>query len=169
MRYVHPMLSSLAIAGLMTVLSTVASAQEPTEIGTKQAGGLEITLLSASPLSAEEIQRMMPGMGGMGGMRGMGSMMRGMPGMGGMAGAEAEPTHWIGVIVRDLKDDRVVPGLQITLAAQKGGVTRAVTLMPMRASYGANISLPEKGRYTVTVTIAQSGQPLSVDFEFDYP
>lgn len=87
----------------------------PTAHGTKQADGLEVTLISVPPLSPEEMQRMMPGMGGMGGMQGMGSMMRGMPGMG---GGEAPPTHWIGVLVRDLKDDRVVRGLPITLTAR---------------------------------------------------
>lgn len=113
---------------------------------------------------------MMPGMSGMGGMqemmrgmRGMEGMMRGMPGMG--AGA---PTHWIGVFVRDLKEDRVVQGLQITLTARKGDVARTATLMPMRGSYGANISLPEKGRYTVTVAIARPENPVSVAFDFDY-
>jgi hypothetical protein len=40
--------------------------------------------------------------------------------------------------------------------------------MPMPGSYGANISLTEKGRYTVTVTIARPGRPVSVAFPFDH-
>lgn len=139
--------------------------REPTEHGTKQAGGLAVTLLSAPPLSPEAMQRMMPGMGGM---QGMGGMMRGMPGMGGMGETEARPTHWIGVVVRDLKDSRVVQGLSITLTAQKGSEARTVTLMPMPGSYGANISLPEKGRYAVTAIIARPGQPVDLAFDFEY-
>lgn len=140
--------------------------REPTEHGTKQGGGLEVTLLSAPPLSPAEMQRMMPGMGGMGGMQGMGGMMRGKPEMG-MGERQAEPTHWMGVVVRDL-DDRAVQDLDITLTAKRGGLTRTVKLMPMPGSYGANISLPEKGRYTVMVAVARAGQPVSVTFDFDY-
>lgn len=150
---------------------------EPTEHGMKQAGGLEVTLLSAPPLSPEEMQRMMPGtsggMQGMGGMPGgtMGGMMGGK-GMGGMMSGQGQgaPTHWIGVVVRDVKDDRAVRDLDITLVATKGGLMRTAKLMPMPGSYGANISLPEKGRYTVTITItvARPGQPVSVAFPFDY-
>lgn len=135
--------------------------REPTVHGTKQVDGLEVTLLSALPLSPEEMQKLMPGMGSM---QGMQQMMRGMPGMG---PAEGQPTHWIGVIVRDVKDDRVVQGLEITLTPRRDNVAQGVTLMPMPGSYGANISLPEKGRYTVTVTIAQPEKPLSTVFEFD--
>lgn len=137
--------------------------REPTEHGTKQAGGLAVTLLSAPPLSPEAMQKMMPGMGGMKGMQGMEGMM---PGMGGMGAPQ--PTHWIGVVVRDAKTDGVVQGLQVTLTALKGGVTRTVKLMPMPGSYGTNISLPEKGRYTVTVSIARPGQPVSLAFDFEY-
>jgi hypothetical protein len=165
-----------AMAGLTAFLPAAAVAQEPTEHGTKVTDGLEITLLSRPPLSPAEMQQMIPGMGGMGGMQGMGGMMRGqgmegmmrgMPGMGGMGGGEAQPTHWIGVVVRDLNDRRVVPDLQVTLTAQKGGLTRSVRLMPMPGSYGAHINLPEKGQYAV-VAIARPGQPLQVAFEFDY-
>lgn len=131
---------------------------EPTEHGTKQAGGLEVALVSAPPLSPEEMQRMMRGMGG--GMQGMGGMMSGQ--------GQGAPTHWIGVIVRDVKDDRAMQDLDITLTAKKGGLVRTAKLMPMPGSYGANISLPEKGRYTVTVTIARPGQPVSVAFPFDH-
>lgn len=164
MKYAHATVATVLTVGLTVALLAPASGQGVTEHGIKQADGLEVTLLSAPPLSPDEIQRMMPGMRGM---KGMGGMMSGMPGMEGMGGTEAQPTHWIGVIVRDLKDDRVVPGLRVTLTARKGELTRAVTLMPMRASYGANIALPEKGWYTATVTIARPGQPLSVPFELD--
>jgi hypothetical protein len=95
-------------------------------------------------------------------------MMSGMPAMGGMAGVEAPPTHYIGVLVSDLKDSTVEHGLQITLTARKAGLTRTVTLMPMPGSYGANISLPEKGRYTVAVTIARPENPVSIAFDFEY-
>lgn len=149
--------------------------RDPTEHGTKQAGGLEVTLLSSLPLSPDEMRRMMPSMGGTGRMQGTGGMMpgmqgmmRGMSGMGGMGRAEAPPTHWIGVIVRDLTDGKVAPDLHVTLTAQKGGLTRTVALMPMPGSYGTNISLPEKGRYTVMVTIDRPGQSVRVAFEFDY-
>jgi len=148
---------------------------EPTEHGMKQAGGLAVTLLSAPPLSPEEMQRMMPGMSG--GMQGMGGMpggnlggMMGGKGMGGMMSGQGQgaPTDWIGVVVRDVKDDRAVQDLDITLVATKGGLTRTAKLMPMPGSYGANISLPEKGRYTVTITVARPGQPVSVAFPFDH-
>ncbi len=168
MSRLEALVAIFAIAGCLAVLPTAALAQGPIEQGTKQVGGLEVTLLSAPPLSPAEMQQMMPGMGGMGGMQGMGSMMRGMPGMGGMGGGPAQPTHWIGVIIRDLKDGRVVPDLKITLSAQKDGLTRNAALMPMPGSYGANISLLEKGRYLVTITIGRQGQPLQVAFEFDY-
>lgn len=126
---------------------------DPTEHGTKTIGGLEITLVSAPPLSREQMAKMMPGMGPMGGMPAMPSM--------------GPATHWIGVIVRDVKEDRVVPDLQIRLTAQKGGLSRTVTLMPMPGSYGANISLPERGRYMVTVTIARPVSALTVTFELE--
>jgi len=135
---------------------TRARMAEPTEHGTRTVGGLEITLLTAPPLAQEQMAKMMPGM-----MQGMG----GMQGMGAMGG---QPTHWIGVIVRDVREDGVVPDLQITLAARKDGLARTVTLMPLPGSYGANISLPEKGRFNVTVTITRPGQPLNVPFDFDY-
>jgi len=148
--------------------------REPTEHGTKQAGGLEVTLVSTPPLSAEAMQRMMPGMSGgtqgMGGIQGgMGGMMGGK-GMGGMMSGQGQgaPTHWIGVIVRDVKEDRVVQDLDITLTAKKGGLGWTAKLMPMPGSYGANISLPEKGLYTVTVTIVRPGQPVSVGFPFNH-
>lgn len=149
---------------------------EPTEHGMKQAGGLEVTLVSAPPLSSDDMQRMMPGMGGgmqgMGGMQGgkdMGGMMSGK-GMGGMVSGQGQgaPTHWIGVIVRDVKDDRAMQDLDITLTAKKGSLVRTAKLMAMPGSYGANIGLLEKGRYTVTVTIARRGQPVSVAFPFDH-
>ncbi|MBI2001627.1 MAG: iron transporter [candidate division NC10 bacterium] len=126
---------------------------EPTEHGTKTVGDLEITLVSALPLSQEQMAKMMPGIGPMGGMPAMPSM--------------GPATHWIGVIVHSLKDGRVVPDLQITLTAQKRRLSRTVTLMPMPGSYGANISLPEKGRYKVTVTIARPVSALTVTFELD--
>ncbi|MBI2154198.1 MAG: hypothetical protein HYU24_10905 [Candidatus Rokubacteria bacterium] len=160
-------LTIVGIAGLLAVLPAASAAQEPTVHGSKQADALEIALLTSPPLSPEEMQQTMPGMGGTGAMQGMPQMMRGMPGMGGMRGEADQPTHWIGVIVRDLKDDRMVQGLDITLTAQKGQLTRTVALMAMPGSYGANISLPEKGRYTVTVTIDRPGQPARVAFEFD--
>ncbi len=174
MRHVRAILAMFAMAGLTAFLPAAASAQEPTEHGTKVVGSLEITLLSRPPLSPAEMQQMMPGMGGMQGMEGMMrdmqgmEGMRGMPGMGGMCGGEARPTHWIGVVVRNLEDNRVVPDLQVTLTAQKGRLTQTVKLMSMPGSSGAHISLPEKGRYAVTVAIARPGQPLQVAFEFDY-
>lgn len=141
--------------------------REPTEHGSKRAGGLEVTLLTAPPLSPAQMQKFMPGMGGMRqGRQGMKAIMRGRGSMAGMG--QAQPTHWIGVIVRDLKDDRVVQNLPISLTVMKGGVIRAVELIPMPGSYGANVSLPEKGRYIVTVTIARSAQPLAVAFELNY-
>ncbi len=165
---IRAILAILGTAGLIAATGAAVTAQGPTEHGMKQADGLEVTLLSAPPLSAEQMQKMMPGMGGMGGMPGMGGMMQGMPQMGGMGGAEVPPTHWIGVIVRDMKDDRVVADLPITLTARKAEITRTVKLMPMPGSYGANISLPEKGRYMMTVTITRAGQPAQITFGFDY-
>lgn len=136
---------------------------EPTPHGTKRVDGLEVTLLSSPPLSPGEIQRMMRGGGGMGGMMGGATS----PGQKGMMGPEA-PTHWIGVIVWDVSDDRVVQGADVTLMAKKGEITRTAKLMPMPSSYGANISLPEKGRYTITVSVARAGRPENVSFDFDY-
>lgn len=156
------------LAAFIAFAPAVTGGQEPTEHGAKQADGLEVTLISAPPLSPAEMQRMMAGMGRMGGMQGMGGMMGGMPGRGGMAGAEGSPTHYIGVLVIDLRNGRVVHGLQVTLTARKDGLTRTVTLMAMPGSYGANISLPEKGRYSVTVTIARPENPVRVAFDFEY-
>lgn len=167
MKYLGAILTLVGIAGLLAVLPAASAAQEPTVHGSKQADGLEIALLTSPPLSPEEMQKTMPGMGGTGATQGMQQMMRGMPGMGGMRGEADQPTHWIGVIVRDLKDDRMVQGLDITLTAQRGQLTRTVTLMAMPGSYGAHISLPEKGRYAVTVTIARSPKPLKVALEFE--
>lgn len=177
MRCARAILATCAMATVVSVLPATAPGQEPTEHGTKRAQGLEVTLLSAAPLSPADMQRMMSGMGGTGGMggmagqsgmQGMGGMMRGMPGMGGMGAGEAQPTHWIGVIVRDMRGGRVVPDLDVSLAVRKGAVTRTVKLMPMPGSYGANIGLPEKGRYSVLVAIARPGDPLNVAFDLDY-
>lgn len=166
--HIRAILAILGTAGLIAATGAAVTAQGPTEHGVKQADGMEVTLLSAPPLSAEQTQKMMPGMDGMGGTPGMGGMMQGKPQMGSMGGAEVPPTRWIGVIVRDMKDDRVVADLPITLAARKGKITRIVKLMPMAGSYGAHISLPEKGRYMVTVTITRAGQPSQVTFGLDY-
>ncbi len=169
MRRIHVMLTVGTMAGLLAVLSSGALAQEATEVGSQRSDDLEVTLLFAPPLSPSEMQRMMRGMGGMGGMQGpsgmqgMKGMMGGMPSMG---GGESRATHYIGVVVRDVKADRIVQGLDVTLATVKDGVTRIVKLMP--GSYGANISLPEKGIYVVTVTIARPGRPVAVAFEFAY-
>ncbi len=174
MRRIHVMLMIDAMAGLLAVASAGALAQEATEVGSQRSDDLEITLLSAPPLLPSEMERMMRGMGGMGGMQapsgmqGMKGMKGGMPSMGGMGGGEGQATHYIGVIVRDVKADRIVQGLDVTLATVKDGVTRIVKLMPMPGSYGANISLPEKGIYVVTVTIARPGRPVAVAFEFVY-
>lgn len=171
MRRIHVMLMIGAMAGLLAVASAGALAQEATEVGSQRSDDLEITLLSAPPLSPSEMERMMRGMGGMqgpSGMQGMKGMKGGMPSMGGMGGGEGQATHYIGVIVRDVKADRVVHGLDLTLTAQNGGVTRTVKLMPMPGSYGANVSLPRKGTYVVTVTIARPGQPAAAAFEFVY-
>lgn len=165
---IRTILAILGTAGLIAATEAAVIAQRPTEHGVKQADGMEVTLLSAPPLSAEQTQKMMPGMGGMDGMPSTEGTMQGMPQMGGMGGAEVPPTHWIGVIVRDMKDDKVVADLPVTLAARKGKITRTVKLMPMAGSYGANISLPEKGRYMVTVTITRAGQPAQITFGFDY-
>ncbi len=145
----------------------MAPAGEPVEHGTKRAGDLEVTLLTAPPISPEQMQQRMPGMGSMpgkGGMQGMG----GMRGIGGMSGDDGTPTHWIGVIIRDAKDGGVVPNADATLTAKKGHLTRTVKLMPMPGSYGANINLPEKGRYTVTVRVAHAGPAQNAAFDLDY-
>ncbi len=175
MRFMIPTLrmSCSGLVLLMTVGSSMAqmggmvappSAQpQPTEHGTKRVDGLEVTLLTAPPLSSAQMQQMMRNGGGM---KGMGGMMGGQQGMAGMPGGV--PTHWIGVIVRDLNDDRAVQDAAVTLTAKKDGVTRTVKLMPMPGSYGANVTLPERGRYTVTVIIGQGGQRREVAFPFDY-
>lgn len=158
MKRIRVILTIGAAVGLLSLFPPGALAQEATEIGSRHAGNLEITLLAAPPLSSADMQRMMRGMEGMGG----------MPGMGGMGGGAGQPTHYIGVLVRDVNADQVVRGLDVTLTAQRDGMTRTVKLMPMPGSYGANISLPEKGKYTMRVTIVRSGHPLHVVFEFDY-
>jgi len=90
--------------------------------------------------------------------------MGGMPGMmPGMEGMGRPPTHWIGVVVRDAAG-RVVRGLSVTLSV----LDRTVRLMPMPGSYGAHISLPQKGPYTVTVTIDRPVVPLALAFDFEY-
>ncbi len=141
---------------------------EPVAHGTKRAGDLEVTLLTAPPLSPEQIRQHMPGMGtmqGKGGMQGMGGM-RGP--MGSMGGANGTPTHWIGVIIRDTKDGAVVPNADVTLTAKQGNLTRTVKLMPMPGSYGANITLSEKGRYAVTVRVADGGRAHNAVFDLEY-
>jgi hypothetical protein len=164
MRFTLKLLARLSVVVWLALLAAASSAQEPADYGTKRAGGLEITLLAAPPLTAEQMQKMMPGMGGMPGMPSMG----GMPGMGKMEGMQGQPTHWIGVFVRDAKTDAAMQNLDITLTAQKGDVSRTVTLMPMPGSYGANISLPEKGQYHMRVRVNRPEQPVQVDFEFVY-
>ncbi len=145
----------MKVAFLSTVVLTIAASgsaagrqpaqREPAEHGTKRADGLQATLLSAPPLSSAEMQKGMPGMGGMRGMQGRGGMSGGMGSMGEMSGMAGEaPTHWIGIAERDVK------------------------LMPMPGSYGANISLSQRGQYAVTVGVVRAGQPQTVAFDFDY-
>ncbi len=152
---------------------------EPTEHGTKTVGGLEITLVAAPPLSQDQMARMMPGMGemkGMGPMGGMqqmppmGPMKKGMAPMKGMVPMAGQPTHWIGVIVRDAKTDAAVQNLPITLTARKGQWIQTVNLMPMPGSYGANITLPEKGTYEIAVKVnrAASGKPVEASYNFTF-
>lgn len=164
MRNNRSMIATMVVIAWLMMLAGTSSAQEPVEYGTKTAGGLEITLLAAPPLTGEQMQKMMPGMGGMPGMPSMG----GMPGMGKMEGMQSQPTHWIGVVVRDAKTDAAVQNLDITLTAQKGSLIQTVKLMPMPGSYGANISLPEKGQYRVRVQVNRSDQPVQVDFDLAY-
>lgn len=103
------------------------------EIAKKVSGGLEVTLISAPPLSQEELKKL--GMDGMG--------MMGMP---------SEPaTHYLGIILRDQKTQKVVPNLKITLTT-KGPVARKIELMSMPGSYAQNISLPT-GQYEILVRI----------------
>jgi len=152
---------------------------EPTEHGTKTVGGLEITLVAAPPLSQEQMAKMMPGMGemkGMGPMGGMqqmppmGPMKKGMAPMKGMGPMGSQPTHWIGVIVRDAKTDAAVQNLPITLTARKGQWIQTVNLMPMPGSYGANITLPEKGTYDIAVKVnrAAPGKPVEASYNFTF-
>ncbi len=150
------LLSALVVLAVSGSTADVASAQQPVEHGSKRAAGLEITLLSAPPLSPAEVKKQMPGMEGMQGMEGMGRM------------SGETPTHWIGVVVRDLKTDSVVRDAEVTLTARKGEITRTAKLMPMPGSYGANINLPQRGRYVVTVSVVQAGEPHRVGFDFDY-
>ena len=159
--------------------SPMSQMAEPTEHGTKTVGGLEITLVAAPPLSQEQMAKMMPGMGemkGMGPMGGMqqmppmGPMKKGMAPMKGMGPMGSQPTHWIGVIVRDAKTDAAVQNLPITLTARKGQWIQTVNLMPMPGSYGANITLPEKGTYDIAVKVnrAAPGKPVEASYNFTF-
>ncbi len=154
---------------------------EPTEHGTKTVSDLEITLLAAPPLSPGQMAKMMPempqgmgemkGMGPMGGMQQMppmGPMKKGMGSMQGMGPMGGQPTHWIGVIVRDAKTDAAVRDLPITLTARKGQWTQTVNLMPMPGSYGANITLPGRGTYEVTVKINRAAPEASAEASYDF-
>ncbi len=154
---------------------------EPTEHGTKTVSGLEITLLAAPPLSPGQMAKMMPempqgmgemkGMGPMGGMQQMppmGPMKKGMGSMQGMGPMGGQPTHWIGVIVRDAKTDAAVRDLPITLTARKGQWTQTVNLMPMPGSYGANITLPGRGTYEVTVKVNRAAPEASAEASYDF-
>lgn len=149
----------------LLVFGQMGQMAEPTEHGTKTVGGLEITLLTAPPLAQAQMAKMMPGMSEMKGMGRMGGMQQ-APSMAAMGG---QPTHWIGVVVRDLKDDRVMPGLEITLIAQKGGWTRNVTLMPMPGSYGSNITLLSRASYEIRARISPPGRPpVEAGFDLEY-
>lgn len=120
------------------------------EIAKKVSGGLEVTLISAPPLSQEELKKL--GMGGMG--------MMEMP---------SEPaTHYLGVIIRNQKNQKVIPDLKVTLTA-KGSVARRVELMSMPGSYAQNISLP-RGRYEIIVKIdfpQEKRKPVEVRFQME--
>lgn len=178
MKRIRAVLAACATAGALAFSPTVGAAQGAIEIGTRQVDGLEVTLLSAPPT---EMRQPMPGMSGMqgmgggtqgmGGMRGTGGMMgkgsgMGMPGMG-TGGSQTEPTHFLGVVVRDAGQDATVRGLRITLTARKGAWSQTVRLMPMPGSYGAHMTLPEQGRYAITVTIDRPGRPAEATFELD--
>lgn len=127
--------------------STAAERAAVKEIGTKTSGGLEVTLISAPPRSQAQMKEMMKQTG----KAEMKQMME-QKGMGGMMEMPSEPaTHYIGVIIRDPKTQKVLPNLKVTLTA-KGPVAREVEFMSMPGSYAQNISLPA-GQYEVLVRI----------------
>ena len=150
---------SLILTGLLLALvsyttSSSANAQSAAikEIGKKVSGGLEVTLLSAPPLTQAETKKTMMGTGGMG--------MMEMP---------SEPaTHYLGVIIRNQKTQKVISDLKVTLTA-KGPVTRKAELMSMPGSYAQNISLPP-GRYDIIVKIdspKEKRKPVEVRFQME--
>lgn len=132
-----------------------ASRPETKEVATKKVDGLEVTLLAAPPMGPEEMAKRMPG-------------MMAMPEMGPMPGMK--PTHWLGVIITDMKTGRAVQGLSITLTAKAKGVARERKLIGMPGSYANNISLPARGGYRVLVKIAGAPlkQAVEVSFDFEY-
>lgn len=120
------------------------------EIGKETSGGLEITLVSAPPLTQEEMKKMMEQMGQTDMQKRM--KQEGMRGVGGMMDMPSEPaTHWLGVIILDKKSGKFVPNLKVTLTA-KGPVRRTVELIAMAGSYAQNIVL-SSGRYDIFVKI----------------
>lgn len=135
----------------------LAWAQRPDtkEIATKKVDGLEVTLIAAPPISAEEMAKRMPG-------------MMTMPGMGPVPGMK--PTHWLGVIITDTKTGEAMKGLSVTLTAKGKGVTTQRKLIGMPGSYANNVSLPAGGAYKVLIKVARPPlkQPLEVLFDFEY-
>lgn len=139
--------------------STAAERAAVEEIGTKTSSGLEVTLIAAPPRTQAEMKEMMTGMGGMG-------MMKG--GMGMMEMSSEPATHYLGVIIRNQKNQKVIPDLKVTLTA-KGSVARRVELMSMPGSYAQNISLP-RGRYEIIVKIdfpQEKRKPVEVRFQME--
>jgi len=152
---------ALAI-GFALFLPPIALAQqeEPQEVATRVAGGLEITLVVAPPLTEEQMAKMMEAMEARESRKGMEGMP--MPGM--------TPTHYLGVIITDQKTGKVVKGLSVTLTAKGQGVVRKRSFVQMPGSYAHNISLPAKGMYRITIKIEgfPLKKPLVVPFDFEY-
>lgn len=148
----------LILSGLLLALVTfVASSHAETEtatikeIGKKIAGRIEVTLIADRPRTQAELKEMMRQMG-------MGMM--------GMVEMPSEPaTHYLGVIIRNQKTQKVIPNLKVTLTA-KGPVTRKIELMSMPGSYAQNISLAP-GKYDIIVRIdfpQEKRKPVEVRF-----
>ena len=135
------------------------------ELGSRRAGGLEVSCVIRPPLSQEEIDHVMK------------TMMEWMMTMGKMMDEKemfSMATHQLGLIITDAKTKKVVRGLEVTVTAKGPKRSQDFMMLEMPGSYGGPLMFMDKGDYTLTVNIKPTPQapkglkPVRVSFNFKY-
>jgi hypothetical protein len=153
------------LMGTLALTAQQVEAGEVREVGTATVAGMQITFIAGPAPTAEEMQIARERMGKMMGKEGMAGMQK----KGGMAPMR-KPTHRLGAIVTDARTGRKIPNLSVTLTATGPGGSTRVLLTEMPGSYGGPVTLSQKGRYAILITVEGPAlkEPVEVPFDFEY-